>query len=48
MADKANGKTAGKRSTGRASATDERIELTHPDREVYPDSGRTKQDVADY
>ena len=24
------------------------IELTHPDRVVYPDTGTTKQDVADY
>ncbi|MBB3275174.1 MULTISPECIES: DNA ligase D [unclassified Pseudoxanthomonas] len=55
MADKANGKTAGgktgttgKRGTRRASAADDGIELTHPGRVVYPDTGKTKQDVADY
>lgn len=34
--------------TRKSAAADQAVELTHPTRVVYPDIGKTKQDVADY
>lgn len=44
---KSKGTRAGRHSGVDDGAADG-IELTHPDRVVYPDTGTTKQDVADY
>ncbi|WP_201312945.1 DNA ligase D [Dyella sp. EPa41] len=42
------GKRASTPTRGKRTTTGEAITITHPDREVYPGEGITKQDVADY
>jgi bifunctional non-homologous end joining protein LigD len=41
-------KKSGARSRRSATSKPAEIEITHPDRVVFPDDGYTKQDVADY
>ncbi|TAL85120.1 MAG: DNA ligase D [Rhodanobacter sp.] len=41
-------KTTARRKRRRVSVAEADITISHPDREVYPDDGITKQDVADY